>query len=384
MNVLFYIHRYPGLGGIESVTTYLANYLIRYVESVSVFSFISQNISHNLDGRITIYNAPNHNEFNSNENIVFLQKILSEKSISHIIFQDSYSPIESCLFSSALNTNIKIYIVEHNTPDYKIKDFKHGVKYGKWYDRIKYIIFYYGYIYKLFKHSKNRHIYLYTNCFKYVLLTPYFIPIFKKYVSTNKIDKLICINNPLTIKRPIQIYENKEKICLFCGRLVKQKGINLLMQIWNQIEHLTDEWKLLVVGDGPEKSYIEDYIQRNNLKRLHLVGFQSDPSLFYEKASILCMTSIYEGWMLSLNEAMAYGCVPITFNSYEAAKEIIDSGINGYLIKPFSISNYTKILLDLINNPEKLKEISHNAYLKCEKFDIEFIGKQWLEELEII
>lgn len=384
MNILMYLHRYPGYGGIESVTTYISNYLAEKGIKVSIFSFISQdkeNLKSLLNHNIKIY----HPCKNDNDEITIrnkLNSILKIEKIDVVIFQDSYAPIERILLDVLSDTNIRLCTVEHNTPDCSIKSLKQEYATRlKWYPTKQWLSYLYWFLKKK-KNIRERHRLLLNESDRYILLSTKFYPTLRNVTGNIDEQKLLSINNPITINTPVNKCIKKEKICLFCGRLTRQKGIKYLMDIWKKIEPNNPEWKLIIVGDGPLKDFILSAINDYNLKNVVLVGFQSDPSIFYSKASILCMCSIFEGWMLSLVEAMAYGCIPITFNSYESASDIISSGINGFLIKPFDINEYVNKLQLLINDSNKRQYLSINAIQNSQRFSIDRIGNEWMTLLE--
>lgn len=384
MNVLMYLHRYPSYGGIESVTTYISNYLSEKGIKISIFSFVSQNeekLKSLLNHNIKIYH-PLKNDNNEITIKNYLSSILINEKIDIVIFQDSYAPIEQILLNVLSGTNIKLCTVEHNVPNCFIKSLKQEYSTKlKWYPTKQWL----SYLYWLFKIKttiRKRHKLLFKRSDKYILLSTKFYPILKNITGKTDKQKLLSINNPITISIPVNKCFKKEKICLFCGRLTEQKGIKYLMEIWSKIEPNNPEWKLVIVGDGPLKEFVLSAITNYNLKHVILEGFQNDPSIFYSKASILCMCSIFEGWMLSLVEAMVYGCVPITFNSYESASDIITSGINGLLIKPFNINEYVSKLQLLINDSGKRQNMSINAIQNAQRFSIDRIGNEWMTLLE--
>lgn len=384
MNVLMYLYRYPGYGGIESVTTYISNYLSEKGINISIFSFISQdeeNLKSFLNHNIKIYH-PNKNDNNEFKIKKHLNLILKKEKIDVVIFQDCYASIERILLDVLSDTNIRLCTVEHNAPDCFIKSLKQEYSTKlKWYHIKQWLV----YLYNLFKTKNNirkRHRLLLNKSDRYILLSTKFYPILRNV--TGKIDerKLLSINNPITINVPVNRCINKEKICLFCGRLTGQKGIKYLMEIWSRVEPNNPEWKLVIVGDGPLKDFILSTIKNRKLKNVTLVGFVNDPSPFYMKASILCMCSIFEGWMLSLVEAMVYGCVPITFDSYESASDIITSGIDGFLVNPFDINEYVNKLQLLIRISDKRQNMSINAVQNSQRFSIDRIGNEWMTLLE--
>lgn len=378
MNILFYICRYPGYGGIEKVTTVLANYFVENNNwNVYVLSHLQQDIQElydQIDKRVHILKMPNKANDNSIENQNYLNDNLKTNNIDVIIYQDSYSTYK-LLFT--ISTDVKIIIVEHNTPDYQLKslnffDGNFSIHYLKIF--LKYPYQYYKTVYAL----KKRHRLLYDLCDKYILLSNRYLPIFKRVSKITKANKITVINNPLTIKNS---YNNssKQNICLFVGRLEPQKGIVNLMKIWNKIEKIDKpDWELIIVGDGSLRQDIEQFIERNQLKKVKLLGYKADVSEFMMRAKIFLMTSIFEGWALTLIESMSQYCIPIVFDSFDAIYEIIDNGINGYIIPSFDLKNYINTILKLMNSSvEELNIMGIKAYQKSQKFKIEYINEDW-------
>lgn len=374
-----YLHRYPGYGGIENVTTYLSNFLVKYGVSVSIFSFEVQaekELLLFLDSKIKVYHA---NDSDDKLSIMrTLESIIETDKIDIVVYQDSYAPIEDYILGVLQKTGVKLCIVEHNVPDCAIRSLKQAYSSKiKWYPTKQWLTYPYRLL-KLKKEVRKRHMLLYNWSDKYILLSEKFYPILERLIGNLNESKIWHINNPITIKAPLTDNFNKEKICLFCGRLTAQKGIKYLMDIWCRVEEKNISWKLVIVGDGPLNDYVRLIINERHLKNVILEGFKSDPSPYYSRASILCMCSIFEGWMLSLVEAMVYGCVPITFNSYEAASDIISNGADGILIKPFKVDDYVDNLLKLMNNSGLLHQMSHNAKLSSKRFSIDKIGMEWI------
>ena len=164
---------------------------------------------------------------------------------------------------------------------------------------------------------------------------------------------------------------------MFCGSLNKRKGVDLLLQIWNRIEMATADWELMIVGEGEERNNMEKYIKAHNLSRVKLCGFHTDMIPFFSESKILLMTSRYEGFGLVLTEAMAYGCVPVAFNSFASVTDIITSD-TGMLVKPFDINEYSNKVIGLMENNEKLEYMSERCIKRGrEKYSLETIIGRW-------
>lgn len=386
MNILFYLHNYPNYGGIENVTTAIANYLSYHKHNVSIYSFIGREESVLYDKllpAISCEKAKCNTDFGDEGNFEQILYMIKQYNIEYIIFQDSYAEIE-CLLIRLKHTlpHIKLITVEHNTPDSWKKSFIYSTPQSKVSFCKKWFFFPLLY-YKLFMLNRIRKRKIYEVSDLYVMLTDKYFDNFVNLTRIKHREKLVAIYNPIVINHPIYIdWRKKKKICLFCGRLVQQKGIWHLLKIWEQISTVVKDWKLQIVGDGPYREVIEKFILEKNISSIELMGFQANTIPFYENASILCMTSIFEGWLLTLTEAMSYGVVPMTFNSYLAAPEIISDKKNGFLISPYNEKLYVEKLLSIIKDKNLRMKLANEAFLSSKKFDINTVGSQWIDLLE--
>ena len=103
--------------------------------------------------------------------------------------------------------------------------------------------------------------------------------------------------------------------------------------------HKYEDWSLIIVGGGRQLDEMRQLAANLKLVNVKFEGFQ-DPKSYYERASIFCMTSSYEGFGIVLVEAMQYGVVPMAFNSYISVTDIIENGVMVFLIEPFDIDAY--------------------------------------------
>ena len=91
----------------------------------------------------------------------------------------------------------------------------------------------------------------------------------------------------------------------------------------------------------------------------------------------MLLTSEYEGFGLVVAEAMSHGVVPVVYNSFESAHDLVTDGYNGVLVeKPFCISTFTKVVQGLMENTE-LHVLSQNGRIVSKKFMTDNIVKEW-------
>lgn len=372
MKVLFLLQRYPGFGGIETVTRLLAQGFIDISGyDVAVFSTSRQEVP----AQILI--SEKFKYLSSDAKGTELKKefdsFLHKYNPDVIIYQDSY--VDESYLLQDIPENIKIITCEHNTPDALETGLKHVTKclpftpyniYRKL--RLPFRLR------SIWKRSKIHHRKMYDMCDRYVVLSESFIPILgHKYGVPH--ENIVTIPNPGPDGSPIKY--QKRNLAVFIARLEHQKGVNYLIDIWEKVERQCD-WELYIVGDGNQKGWLKKEIHHRGLKRVSLKGYQSDVGKYYGEASIHLMTSVFEGFGMTNVEAMSYRTIPFAFDSYAALRDVISDKKDGFIIPAYDIDSYAEAILDFIRMPEHEKEsMREAAFNKCRQFAIGEIAMKW-------
>lgn len=212
---------------------------------------------------------------------------------------------------------------------------------------------------------------------KLCLLSDKFLVRFPQKLKTKYQDKLIAINNPNTFPAE-QSLSQKDSWILLVSRLSEgEKNIHDFIDMWSLLSTKNPQWSAYIVGDGPDRTYLENYAQQKHVKNLHFEGMRSNVTEYYTKAQFICMTSTYEGWGMVLTEGMAFGCIPCVYGTYEAAYDIIDNNECGFITTPFNPQEMADKIQSLIDNEEKRLLFSHKAKEKIKQFTPEKIVDQW-------
>lgn len=228
-----------------------------------------------------------------------------------------------------------------------------------------YPLFYFLYINKVAKSFRK----LYYSSDFLVLLSKRFIPDFIRLYKVPN-DKIVAIGNPASFG----IYASnddvltKSKTVLIVARFdERSKRLLLALKIWKKVSLLYPDWNLDIVGFGRALPVYESYIKRFNIRGVSFLGKQA-PLEYYRKASIFMMTSAFEGWPMTIVEAMQLGCVPIVMNSFGSLCDIVDSGKNGIIVDNNDVDGFVKALRDLIENRNKREIMADNAIEKSKKW----------------
>ena len=203
----------------------------------------------------------------------------------------------------------------------------------------------------------------------------------KSYAENEKDfpEGLVCqIYNPSPIQTESYMQHSSKKV-LACGRLAHQKGFDLLLDAWKEVEQQNIDWELEIVGDGFMREELERKVRDNNLQRVTLSHFTSNIKEKYAEAGIYVMSSRYEGLGLVLLEAESMSLPMVSFNCKEGPKEIIKNGYNGYLAEAENPHDLAEKLLSLIKDDNLREQMSRNAFEASRAFLTDKILDQWEE-----
>lgn len=173
--------------------------------------------------------------------------------------------------------------------------------------------------------------------------------------------------------------EKNEKIVLSVGRLQRNKRYDLLLEIWKDVSEDFPQWRLVIVGTGPEEKRLRELSDALGLS--HTVDFQRPtPNIekFYQKASLLVTASDFEGFGLTLIEAKSF-CLPvIAFDVDYGPKVIIRDGKDGYLVPWNDLSSYGEQMKRLMSDAQKRWDMGRSGYKDYEeRFSKEKVLSIW-------
>jgi len=198
--------------------------------------------------------------------------------------------------------------------------------------------------------------------------------------------KCMCIYIPNCIDgMPPKTSSLKAKRLISVGRLSPEKGYLDLLRVYHILYKKFPDWKLDIIGDGVEKKLLEEYIHVHHMeKHVTLHGFQNKEYIdkMMQDSSIYLMTSHTESFGIVLIEAMSHGVPCIAMDSAEGAREIINSGENGYLIKNRNYEIMVKKIGDLIKSRDVRLKLGENARRSVEKYTSDAVGEEWFTLIE--
>jgi len=189
------------------------------------------------------------------------------------------------------------------------------------------------------------------------------------------LPQLEVIPNPLPFQTEnVSTLQNKQVIAV--GSYSYNKGYDLLLKIWAQIERGFPDWELNVYGRSTYENLSEE-AERMNLSSVHF--FPPDPDIQekYKESSVFVLPSRSEGFGMVLIEAMSCGLPVVSFDCPHGPGDIITDGQDGYLIENGHIEAFADKLSQLMQNPDLRQKMGNEARETSKKYLPEKIASQW-------
>lgn len=146
------------------------------------------------------------------------------------------------------------------------------------------------------------------------------------------------------------------------GRLVHQKGQDILIDIANRLKHESVKCKFIIGGDGPLSEKLKEKVDKLGLSNyVFFEGFVTDPIKFLNKTDIFILTSRWEGFGYVLAEAMSVK-KPIVAFKVDSVAELIKNNFNGYAIPYKDERAFADAIKKLIESPVLREKMGTNGY----------------------
>lgn len=383
-NSIMFVLKSFELGGLEIVSSVLANKFVAEGHHVSIFAFgrAEHSIEERLDKRIHCYTLKEMKC--TEENVYAMRAVMLEEKVNVVINQWGlpFVPIK-VIRKATTGLDVKVVSVYHNNPSFNGRIASVRMEMDKTTNGLKRLAL--RLKWRLFREITAWGMrYNYNKSDLYLVLSPSFIDEFKKFTRIRQPEKLSVLTNPITIETGGYRYdaEKKQKEIIYVGRIdCQQKRVDRVINTWALLEKRFPDWRLTIIGDGEGRKDVEQKVHDLHLSNVCFEGFQP-PKAYYERASILLLTSEYEGFGLVIVEGMSFGVVPVVYGSYSAVYDIIENGVDGSIVRPhsgigFVAQNMAEALSMYLKNESLLHTAAEKAIEKSKDFSIDTIARQW-------
>ncbi|HRP90889.1 MAG TPA: glycosyltransferase family 4 protein [Edaphocola sp.] len=214
------------------------------------------------------------------------------------------------------------------------------------------------------------------NFSKFVVLTPNNI---KEWNQQN----VIAIPNPLSFKSEISS-SLEEPTIIAVGSHTWNKGYDLLIQAWEQLESKFPDWNVKIFGKMDPAEIFVNLTKEKQLKRIHFFEPTKDIQSEYLKSSLLVLPSRSEGFGMVLIEAMECGLPCVSFDCPSGPRDIIKNNEDGFLVAPQNVDALVAKIELLMENKLLRKQMGQKAKINVNRYSVENIMKEWLALYESV
>lgn len=181
--------------------------------------------------------------------------------------------------------------------------------------------------------------------------------------------------NPELMK---SITGNGNPCILFVSRLVWEKNLQIMIDLYELIEQQQLSYNLIVVGEGVARETVEKQMPKAFF--LGHVGHEKLPEI-YASANVFFFPSVTETFGNVVLEAMASGLPCIIANS-GGSKDFIKNGINGFQCNPYDATEFLNKITEIIEQPKLSKQISERGLERSKKYIWENLASIYFEDLK--
>lgn len=352
MNIKFLITSLGG-GGAERVVCNLANYLVSKGDNVTISVIRGGVTKYNLDEQVRVdyfqknyYDTPVSIVKRVKEIVRVFNFFCSSQKNQRVVCFLELPVAYALLFKPFVKA--MLIICERNNPEFYTKG--------------------YQYLYKLLANKTDLCI-----C-QTKVIADWYGNIIKDH---NKIKVIPNSINSTILGSIIGKRTNKEIVSM--ARLTPQKNQRLLIEAFAEISREYPDYRLIIYGEGPLRQELTNLVVSKGLsEKVALPGFTSDVIEVFNHASMFVMTSDHEGMPNALAEAIAMGVPSISTDcGGGGARELIDDGINGFLVPCRDLKSLVSAMKKIISNPNMATQFSHEAYAIRKRLNPDIIHSQW-------
>lgn len=185
-------------------------------------------------------------------------------------------------------------------------------------------------------------------------------------------DRISVLHNPIAFPACENTFQSIDKSLIAVGRICPQKRFDLLLKAFSL---LPQDYTLTILGDGEQANELKELADKLGIQgRITFAGYISDPTPFLRASQLFILTSEYEGLPNVAIEANACGTPVVAFECPGGISEIVNDGINGFLVPFGEVALLAAKVERAIQHPFDNRLIMEKAY---EQFSLEHIGDKY-------
>ena len=169
----------------------------------------------------------------------------------------------------------------------------------------------------------------------------------------------------------------REPLVVTVGRLLPEKGHDILIRAFARIAGEFPQWRLMIVGEGREREALVALARDLGLgARVTLTGWMAAPEEVLARAGVFVMSSHYEGFSNALLEAIGAG-LPVVSTACGGSEEMIDEGANGFVVPVNDIAALARAMHRLMSEPALRERMGASAVTVSQRYTPRAVMPLW-------
>ena len=162
------------------------------------------------------------------------------------------------------------------------------------------------------------------------------------------------------------------------------KQFDKLIEAYSKSSLINQHIHLIILGDGDYQAVLKKQVQLLNIEKwVHFLGKVANPFKYMKRAKFTALTSRNEGFGNVLVESLACQTPVVSFNCPAGPSEIVIDKTNGLLVENQNLEKLIEAFNLFTKDTQLYNECKKNALESVQKFNIDAIGKQWFNLLQI-
>lgn len=217
-----------------------------------------------------------------------------------------------------------------------------------------------------------------TNYFKHYGVGPEkiylhnFSSLYQSDILTDTIDE----EKKSQIKKELKL-DNKTTF-IAVGQFIRRKGFDVLLEAWQALD---GKAQLIIIGGGGERESYERMIERSGYQNVKILDYMDKEALFryYLASDCFVLPTREDVWGLVVNEAMAVGLPVITTDRCNAGLELIENGVNGYIVPVENAGRLAEKMTEIADNDRMRSAMAKNNIANIQNYTIEGIARSHID-----
>ena len=197
---------------------------------------------------------------------------------------------------------------------------------------------------------------------------------FSPYSKKDQPDHPTTLEEKEELRKKLGIYE--EKIIVSAGQQIHRKGFDVLLRAFADIRTSENTVGLYILGGNPNEE-CQTVIDEIGNANIHFPGKVSKEKLkeYYKASDIFAFPTRYDVWGYPVNEAMSFGLPVVTTYQCNAGLELINEGINGYLVESGDSITLGDKISKILENDDLRIRMGENNYIKSKEYNSETMAE---------